>query len=67
MSKSSKFLSIATNSLWYAGNKQIHEDLGISLFANHIRALTENSDSKLAEAIKPITSAIWKAIVLTKD
>ena len=28
-------------------NRQIHEDLGVPLFADHIRALTESFDSKL--------------------
>jgi hypothetical protein len=37
----SKCLRIATNASWYVGNKQIHEDLEIPFFANHIRALTE--------------------------
>jgi hypothetical protein len=30
--------------------RQIHEDLGIPLFTDHIRALTESSDSKIADA-----------------
>ena len=34
---------------WYVSNRQIHEDLGVPLFADHIRALTESFDSKLAD------------------
>ena len=30
-------------------NMQISEDLDVSLFADHIRALTESFDSKLAD------------------
>jgi hypothetical protein len=41
-----KCLRIATNAPWYVGNKQIHEDLGIPFFADHIRALAESFDSK---------------------
>jgi len=36
----SKCLRLATGALWYATNRQIHEDLGVPLFADHIRALT---------------------------
>jgi hypothetical protein len=44
---------ITTNALWYIGNRQIQEVLGVQFFANHIRALTENSDSKSADAGNP--------------
>jgi hypothetical protein len=37
----SKCLRIATNAPWCVNNRQIHEDLGIPFFADHIRALTE--------------------------
>jgi hypothetical protein len=43
----SKCLRMKTNALRYISNRQIHEDLGIPLFADHIRALT---DSKLVDA-----------------
>jgi hypothetical protein len=46
----SKCLRIATNAPRYVSNRQIHEDLGIPFFADHIRALTESFDSKLADA-----------------
>jgi hypothetical protein len=49
-----KCLRIATNAPWYAGNRQIHEDLGIPFFADHIRALTKGLDSKLADAGNPL-------------
>ena len=44
----SKCLHLATGAPWYVRNRQIHEDLGVPLFAYHIRALTESFDSKLA-------------------
>jgi hypothetical protein len=50
----SKCLRIATNAPWYVGNRQIHEDLGIPFFADHIRALTESFDSKLADTGNPL-------------
>jgi len=40
----SKSLRLATGAPWYVSNKQIHEDLGVPLFADHIRALTESFD-----------------------
>jgi hypothetical protein len=46
----SKCLRIATGAPWYMSNRQIHEDLGVPFFADHVRALTESLDSKLADA-----------------
>ena len=44
----------------YVSNGQIHEDLGVSLFANHIRALTESFDSKLADVGNPLVRQLGK-------
>jgi len=44
----SKFLLLAPGAPWYVSNRQIHEDLGVPLFADLTRALTESFDSKLA-------------------
>jgi hypothetical protein len=43
----SKCLRIATNAPWYSGNRQIHDDLGVPYFSDHIRFLTERIDLKL--------------------
>jgi len=40
----SKCLHLDTVASWYISHRQIHEDLGIPLFADHIRALTESFD-----------------------
>ena len=45
---------LATGAPWYVSNRQIHEDLSVPLFADHIRALTESFDSKLADAGNPL-------------
>jgi len=50
----SKCLRLATGAPWYVSNRQIHEDLGVPLFANHIRALTSSFDSKLADVEDPL-------------
>ena len=50
----SKCLRLATGAPWYISNRQIDEDLGMPLFANHIRALTESLDSKLVDVVKPL-------------
>jgi hypothetical protein len=42
-----KCLRIANGAPWYNSNVQIHEDLGVPFFAEHISALTEGFDSKL--------------------
>jgi hypothetical protein len=45
----SKCLRLATGAPSYVSNRQIHEDLDVPLFADHIRALTASFDSKLAD------------------
>jgi hypothetical protein len=45
----SKCLRLDTGAPWYIRNRQILEDLGVPLFAEHIRALTASYDSKLAD------------------
>jgi hypothetical protein len=49
----SKYLRFATGAPWYVSNKQMHEDLGISLFPDHIRALTASFDSILFNVGNP--------------
>jgi hypothetical protein len=44
----SKCPHLVTCAPWYLRNRQIHEDLGVPLFADHIRALTASFESKLA-------------------
>jgi hypothetical protein len=53
-------LPIAINAPWYVSNRQIHEDLGIPFFANHIRALTESFDSKLADVGNPLVRQLGR-------
>jgi hypothetical protein len=50
----SKCLRLATGAPWYVSNRQIYEDLGVPLFADHIRALTASFDSKLADVGNPL-------------
>jgi len=47
----SKCLRLATGAPFYVSNMQIHEDLVVPLFADHIRALNANFDSKLAYVV----------------
>jgi hypothetical protein len=49
----SKCLHVANNAPWYVSNRQIHNDLVIPFFANHIRALTES----YADAGNPL---VWQ-------
>jgi len=46
-------LRLATDALWYVSNRQIHEDLGVPLFADRIRALTASCDSRLGDVWNP--------------
>jgi hypothetical protein len=41
----SKYLRLATGAPWYVSNWQIHEDLGVPLFPDHIRTLTASFES----------------------
>ena len=41
----SKCLRLTTGAPWYVSRRQIHEDLVVPLFADHIKALTANFDS----------------------
>jgi len=50
----SKCLRLATGAPWHVFNRQIHEDLGVTLFADHIRALTETFNSKCADVGNPL-------------
>jgi len=44
----SKCFRLATVASWYVRNRQIHEDLGVPLFADHMRALTDSFDSNVS-------------------
>jgi 4-amino-4-deoxy-L-arabinose transferase-like glycosyltransferase len=56
----SKCLRLVTCAPWYLSNRQIHEDLGVPLFADHIRALTASFDSKLADVWNPIVQKLGR-------
>jgi hypothetical protein len=50
----SKCSCLPIGAAWYVSNRQIYDDLGVSLYADHIRALTASSDSKLADVRNPL-------------
>jgi hypothetical protein len=56
----SKCLRHATGAPWYVSNRQIHEDLRVPLFAEHIRALTASFDSKLADMGNPLVRQLGR-------
>jgi hypothetical protein len=56
----SKCLRLATGAPWYVSNRQIHEDLGVPLFADHIVALTASFDSKLADVENPLVRELGR-------
>ena len=47
-------LRLVTGAPWYVSIRQIHEDLGVPLFADHIRTLTVSFDSRLADVGNPL-------------
>ena len=56
----SKGLRLSTGAPWYVSNRQIHEDLGVSLFADHIRALTASFDSRLTDVGNPLVRQLGR-------
>ena len=56
----SKCLRLVTGAPWYLSNRQIHEDLGVPFFADHIRALTESFDSRLADVENPLVRQLGR-------
>jgi hypothetical protein len=56
----SKCVRLATGVTWYVSNWQIHEDLGVPLFADHIRSLTVSFDSKLADVENPLVRQLGR-------
>ena len=62
----SKCLRLATGAPWYVSNRQIHEDLGVPLLADHFRALTESFDSKLAYVWNPLVRQLGRYLSFPK-
>ena len=56
----SKCQLLATGAPWYIRNRQIHENLRVPLFAYHIRALTANFDSNLADVENPLVRQLGR-------
>jgi hypothetical protein len=59
----SKCLCLATGAPWYVSNRQIQEDLGGPMFADHIRALTTSFDSKLADVKNPLVQQLGRYLL----
>ena len=55
-------IQVSSPRYWYplVRIRQIHEYLGIPLFADHIRALTERFDSKLADVGNPLVRQLGR-------
>jgi hypothetical protein len=56
----SKCLRLVTGAHWYVRNRQIHDDLGVPLFAGHIRALTVSFDTKFADVGYPLVRQLGR-------
>jgi len=59
----SKCLRLVTGSPWYLSNRQIHEDLGVPLFADHDRALTASFDSRLPDVESPLVRQLGRYLL----
>jgi hypothetical protein len=58
----SKCLRLAYGAPWYVSNRQIHEDLGVPLFADHIIALTARFYSRLADVGSPLVRQLGRNV-----
>jgi hypothetical protein len=52
-----KCLRLVTGAPWYLSKRQNHKDLGVPIFADHIRALTASFDSNLVDVGNPL---VWQ-------
>ena len=59
----SKCLRLVTGAPWYLSNRQIHEDLGVPFFADHIRAVTASFDSRLADVENPLVRQLGRYLL----
>jgi hypothetical protein len=57
---------LSTGAPWYVSNRQIHEDVGVPLFADHIRAQTTSFDSKVADLENPTSTATRQILTLNE-
>jgi hypothetical protein len=56
----SKCLRLVIVAPWYVSNRQIHDDLGVPLFADHIGGLTASFNSMLADAGNPVVRQLGR-------
>jgi len=53
-------ICIATNAPWYSGKRHIHKDLGVPIFADQIRSLTQRFDSNLVDVENPLVKQLGR-------
>jgi hypothetical protein len=56
----SKCLRFAAGAHQHIGSRQIHKDLWVPYFAEHIRSLTESFVSKLTDVGKPLVRQLGR-------
>jgi hypothetical protein len=56
----SKYFLLAVGAPLYVSNRQIHEDQVVPILADHIRTLTANFDSKLANVGNPLVRQLGR-------
>jgi len=59
----SKCLRLVKCAPWYLSNRQIHDDLCVPFFADHIRALTSSFDSRLADVGNPFLRQLGRYLL----
>jgi hypothetical protein len=56
----SKCFRLVAGAPWYLSNRQIHDDLGVPLFADHVRSLTASFDSRLPNLGNPLVRQLGR-------
>ena len=59
----SKCLRLVTGDPCYLSNRQIHEEFGVPLFADHVRALPASFDSRLADVENPLVRHLGRYLL----
>jgi len=59
----SKCFRLVTGAPWYVSSRQIHEDLGVPLFADHVRAQTASFDTRLPDVENPLVRQIGRYLL----
>jgi hypothetical protein len=56
----STWFRLVSSATSYLSNRQIHEDMGVPLFADHVRTVTASFDSRLTDVGNPLVRQLGR-------